>query len=54
MYNSKFIFKNDLTIEIIYHNNHIIIKDQNYNKLTFIDYTIKQAINKFKKTNKGR
>ena len=47
---SKFIFKDNLTIQIIYHNNHIIIKDENYNKLTFIDYTIKQAINEFKKT----
>ena len=48
----KFIFKNDLTIEIIKHNNHIIIKDENYNKITFIDYTIKQAINQFNKTYK--
>ena len=49
---SEFIFKNDLIIEIIKHNNHIIIKDENYNKLTFIDYTIKQAINQFNKTYK--
>ena len=50
MYQSKFKYIYNLSIEIITHNNHIIIKDNNYNKLTFIDYTIKQAINKFKKT----
>ncbi len=50
MYQSEFKYIDDLSIEIIYHNNHIIIKDENYNKLTFIDYTIKQAINEFKKT----
>ncbi len=49
MYQSKFKYIDDLFIEIVAHNNHIIIKDDNYNKYTFIDYTIKQAINEFKK-----
>ena len=48
MYKSKFIFKDNLTIEIINHNNHIIIKDDNYNKGCYIGYNLNQAINKFK------
>ena len=52
MYKSKYIFKDDLTIEIIKHNKHIIIKDDNYNKKTFIGYSIKQAIKQFKNNNK--
>lgn len=52
MYKSEFKYIDNLSIEIIKHNNHIIIEDENYNKLTFIDYTIKQAINEFKKTYK--
>ena len=42
-----YIFKDDLIIEIIKHNNHIIIKDDNYNKNTFIGYSVKQAIKQF-------
>ena len=49
MYKSEYIFKDNLTIEIIKHNKHIIIKDNNYNKDTFIGYSIKQAIKQFKK-----
>ena len=52
MYKSKFKYIDNLSIEIITHNGNIIIKDNNYNKLTFIGYTIKQAINEFKKTYK--
>ena len=48
MYNSKFQIKENLTIEIIKHNNNIIIKDENYNKKVFIGYSIKQAIKIFK------
>ena len=48
MYQSNYIFKDDLTIEIIKHNNNIIIKDENYNKKVFIGYSIKQAIKIFK------
>jgi len=47
MYKSEYIFKDDLTIEVIKHNKHIIIKDDNY-KDTFIGYSIKQAIKQFK------
>ena len=54
MYQSKYIFKDDLTIEIIKHNKHIIIKDNNYNKDTFIGYSIKQAIKQFKKQYKQK
>ena len=54
MYKSKYIFKDDLTIEIIKHNKHIIIKDDNYNKKTFIGYSIKQAIKQFKNNNKQK
>ena len=51
--NNKLIaFKDDLTIEVIKHNKHIIIKDDNYNKDTFIGYSIKQAIKQFKNNNK--
>ncbi len=48
MHQSNYIFKDDLTIEIIKHNNNIIIKDENYNKKVFIGYSIKQAIKEFK------
>ena len=48
MYQSKYIFKDNLTIEIINHNGNIIIKDDNYNKECYIGYNLKQAINKFK------
>ena len=48
MYKSNFIFKDNLTIEIINHNNHIIIKDDNYNKGCYIGYNLNQAINEFK------
>ena len=48
MNKSNFIFKDDLTIEIIKHNGIIIIKDENYNKMRYIGYNLKQAINKFK------
>ena len=48
MYKSEYIFKDNLTIEVIKHNKHIIIKDDNYNKDTFIGYSIKQAIKQFK------
>ena len=54
MYKSKYIFKDDLTIEVIKHNKHIIIKDDNYNKDTFIGYSIKQAIKQFKNNNKQK
>ena len=47
-----YIFKDNLTIEIIKHNNHVIIKDENCNKNTFIGYSIKQAIKQFKNNNK--
>ena len=52
MYKSEYIFKDDLTIEIVKHNKHIIIKDNNYNKDIFIGYSIKQAIKQFKNNNK--
>ena len=48
MYQSNFIFKDNLTIEIIKHNGIIIIKDENYNKMRYVDYNLDQAINKFK------
>ena len=48
MEQSNYIFKDDLTIELIKHNNNIIIKDENYNKRIFIGYSIKQAIKSFK------
>ena len=50
MYKSEYIFKNNLTIEIIKHNNNIIIKDQNYNKSIYIGYNLNNAIKEFKKT----
>ena len=50
MYKSKFKYIDDLSIEIITHNGNIIIKDESYNKKTFIGYTIKQAIKQFKNT----
>ena len=49
-----YIFKDNLTIEIIKHNNHVIIKDENCNKNTFIGYSIKQAIKQFKKQYKQK
>jgi DNA-binding transcriptional MocR family regulator len=48
MYQSKYIFKDDLTIEIIKHNGIIIISDDNYNKMRYIDYNLKDAITNFK------
>ena len=45
---SKYIFKNNLTIEIIKHNGTIIIKDDNYNKMSYIGYNLNQAIKQFK------
>ena len=48
MYQSKYIYKDDLKIEIIKHNGIIIITDDNYNKMRYIDYNLKDAINKFK------
>tara|TARA_R100000655_G_scaffold30302_1_gene61109 strand:- start:1933 stop:2124 length:192 start_codon:yes stop_codon:yes gene_type:complete len=48
MYQSKYIFKDDLTIEIIKHNGIIIINDDNYNKMRYVDYDLNEAINKFK------
>ncbi len=48
MYQSNFISKDGLTIEIIKHNAIIIISDENYNKVRYIDYDLKEAINKFK------
>ena len=48
MYQSKFIIKDNLSIEIIKHNGTIIIKDDNYNKMRYIDYNLKDAINNFK------
>ena len=51
MYNSKFQIKENLTIEIIKHNGIIVISN-NYNKIRFIDYTVAEAINQFKKTYK--
>ena len=50
MYQSKYIFKDDLTIEIIKHNNHIIIEDEIYNKGIYIGYSINNAVKEFKKT----
>ena len=50
MYKSKYITKDNLFIEIINHNGTIIIKDDDYNKMSYIDYNLDQAINKFKKT----
>ena len=50
MYKSEYIFKDDLTIEIIKHNNNIVIKDNNYNKGIYIGYSINKAIKEFKKT----
>ena len=48
MYQSNYIFKDDLTIEIIKHNNNIIIKDENYNKKVFIGHSINSTIKEFK------
>ena len=48
MYKSEYIFKNNLTIEIIKHNNHIIIKNDD-KKRVFIGYSLKYAINDFNK-----
>ena len=48
MYQSKFIIKDNLSIEIIEHNGIIIIKDDNYNKMRYIDYNLKDAINNYK------
>ena len=48
MYKSEYITKDNLFIEIINHNNHIIIKDDNYNKGCYIGYNLNQAIIKFK------
>ena len=45
---SEYITKDNLFIEIINHNNHIIIKDDNYNKGCYIGYNLNQAINEFK------
>ena len=50
MYQSIYIFKDDLTIEIIKHNNHIIIEDEIYNKGIYIGYSINNAVKEFKKT----
>ena len=50
MYKSEYIFKNNLTIEVIKHNNNIIIKDKNNNKGIYIGYSINKAITEFKKT----
>ena len=49
MYQSKYITKDNLFIEIIEHNNHIIIKDENYNKGCYVGYNLNQAIKQFKK-----
>ena len=48
MHQSNYIFKDDLTIEIIKHNGIIIISDDNYNKMRYVDYDLNEAINKFK------
>ena len=50
MNKSEYITKDNLFIEIINHNGTIIIKDDDYNKMSYIDYNLDQAINKFKKT----
>ena len=49
MYNSKieYLPKYDITIEIIKHNNHIIIK-RNFDKRIYVGYTKNQAINRFR------
>ena len=48
MYKSEYITKDNLFIEIIKHNGTIIIKDDDYNKMSYIGYNLDQAINKFK------
>ena len=47
MYQTKYVLiKYGLTIEIIKHNGIIIISDNNYNKMRYVDYDLNEAIAK--------
>ena len=48
MNTSEYITKDNLFIEIINHNGAIIIKDDDYNKESYIGYNLNQAIKQFK------
>ena len=56
MYNSEFKYNDeiDAMVEVINHNGTIVIRCcKEFDKKIYIDYKLEDAINEFKKTNRG-